>query len=71
MNDVLCGNVELSGVRTGKILVFERAGAYSAMEGMALFLSHPLPAVVSFSGEDGWKTLRKSQPTYIWNMEER
>ena len=71
MNDVLCGNVELSGVRTGKILVFERAGAYSAMEGMALFLSHPLPAVVSFSREDGWKTLRKSQPTYIWNMEER
>lgn len=71
MNDVLCSNVELSGVRTGKILVFERAGAYSAMEGMALFLSHPLPAVVSYSEKDGWKILRKSQPTYVWNMEER
>lgn len=71
MNDVLCGNVELSGVRTGKILVFERTGAYSAMEGMSLFLSHPLPAVVSYSEKEGWKTLRKSQPTYVWNMEER
>lgn len=71
MNDVLCSNVELTGVRTGKILVFERAGAYSAMEGMSLFLSHPLPAVVCYSKKDGWKTLRKSQPTYVWNMEER
>lgn len=71
MNDVLCGSVELSGVRTGKILVFERTGAYSAMEGMSLFLSHPLPAAVSYSEKNGWKLLRKSQPTYVWNMEER
>ena len=43
MNDVLCSNVELSDVRTGRVLVFERTGAYSSMEGMALFLSHALP----------------------------
>ena len=68
MNDVLCSNVELSNVRTGKVLVFERTGAYSAMEGMALFLSHALPAVVSYSKNAGWTVLREHQPTYQWNM---
>ena len=68
MNDVLCSNAELSNVRTGKVLVFERTGAYSAMEGMALFLSHALPAVVSYSKNSGWTMLREHQPTYQWNM---
>lgn len=68
MNDVLCSNVELSNVRTGKVLVFERTGAYSAMEGMALFLSHALPAVVSYSKNAGWTVLREHHPTYQWNM---
>ena len=68
MNDVLCSDVELADVRTGRVLVFERTGAYSAMEGMALFLSHSLPAVVSYDRNTGWSLLRDHQPTYIWNM---
>lgn len=68
MNDVLCSNVELPDVRTGRVLVFERTGAYSAMEGMALFLSHSLPAVVSYGIQTGWQPLRGHQPTYVWNM---
>lgn len=68
VNDVLCSNVELPDVRSGRVLVFERTGAYSAMEGMALFLSHALPSVVSYSGKTGWRQLREHQPTYVWNM---
>lgn len=71
MNDVLCSNVELSDVRTGRVLVFERTGAYSSMEGMALFLSHALPAVVSYGREQGWNVLRQNKPTYLWNMPEK
>ncbi len=43
LNDVLCNEITLKGLEKGAILVFERTGAYSAMEGMALFLSHELP----------------------------
>ena len=68
VNDVLCSGIGLSGVRTGRTLVFERAGAYSAMEGMALFLSHSLPPVVSWKNEEGWKLLRKRKDTYPVNM---
>ncbi len=70
VNDILCRNVSLSGVRTGRTLVFERAGAYSAMEGMALFLSHALPKVVSYSKESGWELLRARKETYPMNMVE-
>ena len=50
--------------------MFERAGAYSAMEGMALFLSHALPKVVSYSKESGWELLRARKETYPMNMVE-
>ena len=68
MNDVLCSETDLADVRTGRVLVFENTGAYSAMEGMALFLSHELPAVVSYGAEPGWSLLRDRRPTYVWNM---
>lgn len=68
MNDVLCSEAELADVRTGRVIVFENTGAYSAMEGMALFLSHELPAVVSYGAETGWSLLRDRRPTYVCNM---
>ena len=71
MNDVLCSDVELADVRSGRVLVFERTGAYSFMEGMALFLSHALPAVVSYDSGGGWKILRKQQDTWNFNMPEQ
>lgn len=39
-------------------------------EGMALFLSHELPAVTFFSKADGWELIREKQETYQWNMED-
>lgn len=68
VNDVLCRNVPLRGVQSGKVLAFERTGAYSAMEGMALFLSHPLPSAVSYGADEGWRLLRKQTDTWVWNM---
>lgn len=67
-NDVLISNALLTGVRTGKTLVFGKAGAYSAMEGMSLFLSHALPAVVSWKKDEGWLMLREKTDTYTMNM---
>ncbi len=68
VNDILCRDVQIPGIRTGRVLVFERAGAYSVMEGAALFLSHSLPAVTSWSRTDGWRLLRKRTDTYPFNM---
>ena len=67
---VLCRDVKLTGVQSGKVLVFERTGAYSAMEGMSLFLSHPLPSVVTYQKDGGWRLLRKQKDTYLMNMPE-
>lgn len=43
--DVLARNVSLRGLRVGDTLAFHRVGAYSAFEGMALFLSRDLPQI--------------------------
>lgn len=66
-NDILAQNVTFSGLRRGDVLVFENAGAYSATEGMALFLSHALPGVALFSQTAGWQLVRRKSPTYQWN----
>lgn len=68
VNDVLAAKVPLSGVRTGKVLVFEHTGAYSSMEGMSLFLSHALPPVAAWEKENGWKLMRRRTETYTMNM---
>lgn len=69
VNDILVQKISLKGLRKGSILSFENTGAYSHMEGMALFLSHELPAAVFYSREEGWRRIRRKQQTYIWNME--
>ncbi|MBP5164823.1 MAG: diaminopimelate decarboxylase, partial [Lachnospiraceae bacterium] len=39
-------------IRIGDRLIFQKTGAYSADEGMALFLSHELPAVYILSDNE-------------------
>ena len=68
VNDLLLCRVRLAGPAIGKTLVFEQTGAYSATEGMALFLSRELPAVALYSRDMGWKQIRRRQPTYPWTM---
>ena len=71
VNDVLIKDAPVRGLQKGDVFIFDRAGAYSAMEGMALFLSHELPRVVIYSRESGWRPVREEQQTYRWNMERK
>lgn len=68
VNDVLCHDISLQGVKTGRVLAFERTGAYSCMEGMSLFLSHALPLAVTYDSVRGWRQVRERIDTYQFNM---
>lgn len=65
--DVLAKNVEFSSLAVGDILVFKRTGAYSAMEGMAVFLSREMPVISVYSQEKGLEIIRKMIHTDIFN----
>ena len=56
--DILARNVEFDSLEIGDILVFCRTGAYSAMEGMAIFLSRELPVISLYSEAGGLEILR-------------
>ena len=65
--DVLARNAEFSGLKMGDILVFHRTGAYSVMEGMAVFLSREMPTVALHSEKEGLKIVRKQIDTDVFN----
>ena len=65
--DVLTKNVELSGLSIGDVLVFHRTGAYSVMEGMAVFLSREMPEVYMYSNASGLTKIRRMLYTDIFN----
>lgn len=65
--DVLARNVELNSLQIDDVLVFERTGAYSAMEGMAVFLSREMPMISVYSKESGLQILREMIYTDIFN----
>lgn len=67
VNDVLVQSVPLRELQLEDVLVFERTGAYSMTEGMALFLSHELPKVALYGETEGWKLLRDGISTYRFN----
>ena len=57
--DILARNVEFNSLEIGDTLVFCRTGAYSAMEGMAVFLSRELPVISLYSAAEGLEILRE------------
>ena len=67
-NDVLVGAYDSVRLQENDIVVFERTGAYSVYEGMSLFLSHELPAVVLYSQETGVTCKRSARESYELNM---
>ena len=69
-NDVLIQRLELTKPKIGDVIIFENVGAYAMTEGMSLFLSHELPAVIMYSAKSGFKIVRKEQNTYRLNMED-
>ena len=65
-NDILVRSLPLSDPKTGDILIFENAGAYSVTEAMGLFLSRNLPRV--FTHRSGKiTTLRDDTKTWKLN----
>jgi diaminopimelate decarboxylase len=64
--DIVLRKLKLESPENGDLLVFNDIGAYSITEGIYLFLSHPLPSVLLFDGNN-YSVLRKSQETYILN----
>ena len=62
--------LELTKPKIGDVIIFENVGAYAMTEGMSLFLSHELPAVIMYSAKSGFKIVRKEQNTYRLNMED-
>ena len=65
--DVLARNAKFSGLKIGDQLIFHRTGAYSAMEGMAIFLSREMPVIALYSPETGIKIVREHICTDIFN----
>lgn len=65
-SDVLA-TIHVSELRQGDRIAFGRTGAYSVMEGMAVFLSREMPAVVRYSKAKGAVLLRDFIHTDMWN----
>ena len=68
-NDILLKEFPLPEPQLGDVLVFDRVGAYSPLEGIALFLSRDLPQVALYSARDGLRRVREAVPTDPWNSE--
>ncbi len=68
-NDILLLQQDMQDLSVGDRIVFRRTGAYSVNEGMALFLSHELPCVYSFSRNEGIHILRDRLETYGMTMD--
>jgi diaminopimelate decarboxylase len=56
--DVLVREVSLPRLERDNVILFHRCGAYSVMEGSAMFLSRQIPAVYVYGEDIGLKKLR-------------
>lgn len=66
-NDILARNAMFDTLTIGDTLVFCRTGAYSAMEGMAIFLSREMPVIAVYSEEKGLIVLRERLYSDVFN----
>lgn len=64
--DIVLRQLPLKAPAIGDFLVFDDIGAYSITEGIYLFLSHPLPAVL-LNDNDNITVLRNIEETYKLN----
>lgn len=67
INDILVKQLPLSRLEIGDVLVFENTGAYCMTEGIGLFLSRNLPAILLRRPDGQVFTLRDPFPTRILN----
>lgn len=67
VNDVILRDVSLPQLDKGDILIFKNCGAYSITEGMVLFLSRELPAVIFYNKDTGFVRVRDRIGTHLIN----
>ena len=65
--DVLARNAQFSDLKIDDVLVFHRTGAYSAMEGMSIFLSREMPVIALLSPDGSLRILREHIYTDVFN----
>lgn len=65
-NDILIRNITLHDLAIGDLLIFKDAGAYAMCEGISLFLTRELPAVL-IKNKDKIKIVRDHTPTVKLN----
>lgn len=68
VNDILVKQLPLCGPQVGDVIVFENTGAYCMTEGISLFLSRALPAVVLLRDGGEAQLVRGTLETYKMNM---
>lgn len=68
-NDILLKDFPMAEPQIGDALVFEDVGAYSPLEGIALFLSRDLPQIALYSQRDGLRLVRETVQVDVWNGE--
>ena len=67
VNDIIVKNVELNCPKIGDYFVFQKVGAYSITEGIALFLSREMPCVVICDREGKYHLVRDHVKTSVIN----
>lgn len=67
VNDVLVKKYPFQNLQGGDRLIFQKTGAYSATEGMSLFLSRDLPQILIYSAKDGFRIARPHLQTNVLN----
>ena len=66
VNDLLVKKLPVHDLKVGDVLVFHNTGAYSMTEGISLFLSRDLPAVVMLRENGETRILREAEP--VWGL---
>lgn len=67
VGDVIVKNLGLKDAKIGDMLAFYNIGAYSVTEGIYLFLSRRMPAIVMYSKKTGYRVIRKPVETFLIN----
>lgn len=63
INDIILKNIEINELQIGDCIIFKNVGAYSMTEGISLFLSRDLPAVVIYGENGKYRVVRKHTKT--------
>lgn len=68
INDILVKQLTVADLACGDVLIFKNTGAYCMTEGISLFLSRDLPAVIKIDEDGSFSCIREVIRTDLINM---